>query len=212
MSANFQPFSSRKGLAIASLVLGIISIPTLGLFAVGGITGIILGAVALSKIKNNPQAYGGRSLAIAGIITSAVSLTMIFVFGLLDAIVLPQLQHVLYRGRETATFNSLQTIHAEQAQYKATNGRFATLRELAEASLIDKRYLDQEIVSSYVYTDSDVSEKTYCVHGTRASNSAATTDFVVCEDGIIRYIESKTKGIVKRGEGKRLFGDDSAAP
>jgi hypothetical protein len=34
----------------------------------------------------------------------------------------------------------------------------------------------------------------------------------VCEDGIIRYIESKAADRVKRGEGQPLSGDDPDAP
>jgi len=93
------------------LVLGIASIPTFGLLVVGGITGIILGAIALNRIKQNPQVYGGRNLAIAGIITSAVSLGLIAVWSLLAAIALPALQKGLKEGRQTAAINQLRTIH-----------------------------------------------------------------------------------------------------
>lgn len=209
MSANFQSINPRKGLAIASLVVGIISIPTFGLLAVGGITGIILGAVALSKIKNNPQAYGGKGLAIAGIVTSAVSL-ILFSLSIIAAIALPKLQQNLMRGRETAAVKSLLTIHQNQIQYKSLKGHYATLQELREAGLIDDTYLNGAIVSSYTYNDSDISEQTYCVHANRASNTAAARDFIVCEDGIVRYIESKAKGTVKRGEGRQLNGGNSA--
>ncbi|MDQ3009446.1 MAG: DUF4190 domain-containing protein [Acidobacteriota bacterium] len=190
MSANFHPVSGRKGLAIASLVLGIISIPTFGLFAVGGITGIILGAVALSKIKNNPQNYGGRGLAIAGIITSAVSLALIFVFGILGAIVLPRLQQSLKQGREIAAIKSLKMIYENELQYKQMNSRFATLEELATAELIDRNYVGNA-VSSYVYVSGGVSDKTFCIHATRVSETVAARDFVVCQNGVIRYNESK---------------------
>jgi hypothetical protein len=72
MSANLQSAKLRKGLAITSMVLGIAGIFTLGLLVVGAITSIILGVIALNKIKQNPQVYGGRSQAVAGIIASAV--------------------------------------------------------------------------------------------------------------------------------------------
>ena len=211
MSANFQSINPRKGLAMASLVVGIISIPTFGLLAVGGITGIILGAVALSKIKNDPEVYGGKGLAIAGIVTSAVSL-ILFSLSIVAAIALPRLQQSLMRGRETAAVKSLLTIHQNQIHYKSLKGHYATLQELGEAGLIDNTYLNSAIVGSYTYDDSDISEQTYCVHADRASNIAAARDFIICEDGIVRYLESKAKGTVKRGEGQRLNGGDSAAP
>ena len=84
------------------------------------------------------------------------------------------------------------------------NSRFATLDELAKSSLIDQNYLDGNAVSGYVYSSSGVSQKTYCVHAVRADDSVASRDFIICEDGIIRYVESKTPGLVKRGEGAEL--------
>jgi len=56
-------------LAAYSLVLGIASLVTLYLTAVPG---LILGIVALDKIKKNPEALKGRGLAIAGIVVSSV--------------------------------------------------------------------------------------------------------------------------------------------
>src|SRR5215475_14151315 len=101
--SNIQPApQTRKGLAVASLVLGIISIPTLGLLVVGAITAIVLGVIALGRIKKEPATYGGKGMAIAGIITSGVSLLLIAVFGILAAIAVPKLNENLRRGRETA--------------------------------------------------------------------------------------------------------------
>ena len=45
----------RTGLAIASLVLGVLGLPTLGLFGVGALTGIILGIIALVHANNRPD-------------------------------------------------------------------------------------------------------------------------------------------------------------
>ena len=63
-------------MAVASLVLGIISIPTLGLALVGAVVGIILGSLALRKANRDPATYGGKALAIGGIATSCVSLAV----------------------------------------------------------------------------------------------------------------------------------------
>jgi hypothetical protein len=156
MSANFQPVSSRKGLAIASLVLGIISIPTNGLFVVGAITGMFMGAIALSNSKTNPQVYGGKKLAIAGLLTSALSLPLIFVFGIIGS-----LQHGLMYGRENAAVKSLLTIRQNQTQYKSQKGHFGTLQELGEADLIEKSYANTADLCPYIYTASEVSTDTY---------------------------------------------------
>jgi uncharacterized protein DUF4190 len=202
MSANFsniqpQP-QTRKGLAIASLVLGIVSIPTLGLLGVGAITAIVLGAIALGRSKKEPAIYGGKGMAIGGIITSVVSLLLIPIS---VAITVPQMIHVLQQGRESAAIQTLRAIHNSEVNFEAMNSRFATLDELAKTSLIDRNYSGGNAVSGYVYSSSSISQETYCVHAVRAGDSVARRDFVICEDGIIRFAESKTPGLVKRGEG-----------
>lgn len=62
--------------AILSLVFGIASI-TIGWLCLGlplGILAIILGFVALSQVKRNPVQYGGKPLAIGGLVTGGIVL------------------------------------------------------------------------------------------------------------------------------------------
>lgn len=78
MDENMQngnvPQSEKKGLAIASMVLGICSIvpgwciPYLPF--VLGLIGVILGGVSLAKKQ------GGKGMAIAGLVTSIISLAI----------------------------------------------------------------------------------------------------------------------------------------
>lgn len=203
--SNIQPQpQTRKGLAIASLVLGIINIPTLGLLGVGAITAIVLGVVAIGRIKKEPATYGGKGMAIAGIITSVASLLLIPVFAIIGAIMVPQLTRGLQHGRESAAIRMLRTIHNIEMNFETMNSRFATLDELASSSLIDRNYSGGNAVNGYVYSTSGVSKKTYCVHAVRTGAAVASRDFVTCEDGIIRYVESRTPSLVKRGEGAEL--------
>jgi hypothetical protein len=67
-----------SGLAIASLVLGII-----WLYWIGSILAVIFGHVAISQMKKDPQ-IGGRGLAIAGLVLGYVgvaTLALILVAG-----------------------------------------------------------------------------------------------------------------------------------
>jgi hypothetical protein len=60
--------------AILSLVFGLASI-TIGWLCFGlplGILAIILGFIALSQIKKNPMQYGGKPLAIGGMVTGGI--------------------------------------------------------------------------------------------------------------------------------------------
>ncbi|MFP3965813.1 DUF4190 domain-containing protein [Actinomadura fulvescens] len=62
----------RKGLAVASLVLGVAGLPALMLCGVGlvlGVAGLILGVVAAVR-------GGGRNIAVMGIVCSVVTLVI----------------------------------------------------------------------------------------------------------------------------------------
>jgi signal peptidase I len=75
-SSPYTSSQTRKGMAAASLVIGVINILTLGLFLIGALAGLILGLVALRRSQREPALYGGAGYAIAGITTSAVSLVL----------------------------------------------------------------------------------------------------------------------------------------
>lgn len=132
------PAKPRKGLAITSLVLGIISIPTLGLCFVGGIAGIILGIIALNKAKSNPAQNAGRGLAIAGIVLSSLSI-LIAIPGILAAIAIPNVIKSQQVARELEALGEVVTIGHAQVRYSVTKGRgkFTNLRTLGEEGLID---------------------------------------------------------------------------
>ena len=79
--------SNVNGFAIAGLVLGIISLPLcfccLGLPF--NVLGLIFSAIALSQIKQQPQIYSGKGLALSGLICAIISLVLgliIFIFSL----------------------------------------------------------------------------------------------------------------------------------
>jgi len=211
MSVNYsdnQPQrQTRNGLAVASLVLGIISIPTLGLLGVGAITAIVLGSIALNRIKKEPAIHSGKGMAIAGIITSAVSLLLIAIFGIMAAVIAPQLLKSYQTNRESAAIQTLRTIHNSQALFQATKRRFGSLKELSEAGLIDENYAGGSPVSGYIYTSApEVTQDKYCIQATRQSPSTASRDFNVIEDGAIRSVESKTPSPIPHGEGAPIAG------
>jgi len=76
-------------LAIISMILGIMSVPTCfcscvfpGLNSPLAIAGLVLGIMALGKIKGNPQMFKGGGMAIAGIVTSAIGLLLVLLAAL----------------------------------------------------------------------------------------------------------------------------------
>jgi hypothetical protein len=76
--AGFVPVTRTNGLAIASLVLGV-----LWLFWLGSLVGLILGLVALKQIKQRKQ--GGRGIAIAGVVLSVLWLVGLIVAAIVGA-------------------------------------------------------------------------------------------------------------------------------
>src|SRR5687768_4592912 len=66
----------EQGLAIASLVCGILSI-VLCCSVFTGVPAIVLGIMAINKEKNDPGRYGGKGMAIGGIATGAVSILIL---------------------------------------------------------------------------------------------------------------------------------------
>lgn len=128
-------------------------------------------------------------------------LIVIAIIGILAAVAVPQLLDNIRLGRETATMESLRTIHNNQAHYSALRGRFGSLQELNEAGLIGANYV-RGAVSSYNYTsDGESTADRYCVQATRQSGTSAYRDFNVIEDGTIRFVESKSPSPVAHGDG-----------
>jgi len=71
----------RKGLAIASLCLGLVGLMTFGLLGVGAVIGLVLGGVAIWKATQAPTQYGGRGIAIAGVLMNAAGGVMAVILG-----------------------------------------------------------------------------------------------------------------------------------
>ena len=188
----------RKGMAIASLVLGIVSIPTCGLLGIGSIVGIILGVAALNRISRNPAEYGGKGMALGGIITSIVGLFLIAIYA---AIAIPQLNSMLKGGRDTAAIEMLNSIHLAEASFYATNHRYGTFQELAGADLFNRGVVNRGVFGGYIYTEAEVSEQAFCIQATRASDSVGYRDFNITEAGVVNYVEARQPAAVARGQG-----------
>ncbi|MFZ4515938.1 MAG: DUF4190 domain-containing protein [Acidimicrobiia bacterium] len=70
----YTPSAPLNGLALASMILGIVSIPALcfaGLGGFVGVAGVVLGIIALRQINRAATPAGGKGIAIAGIACGA---------------------------------------------------------------------------------------------------------------------------------------------
>ena len=76
MNSPIRINSQNQTLATISLVLGILGVVTICCY--GGLplgtAAVITGVIAMNQVKKDPQEFGGRGLAIGGIITGAISL------------------------------------------------------------------------------------------------------------------------------------------
>lgn len=108
--------AALSGMAVASLVLGILGFFSLGLAA---IPGVILGIVALVKIQKDPARLKGAGLAIAGI---CVSGTMLLFVPVMAALLLPALGKAKQRAQTIQCMNNIRQIDLALIMYADDHG------------------------------------------------------------------------------------------
>ena len=104
----------RSGMAIGSLVLGILGVLTCGLSA---IVGLILGIVSLVSIRKSLGRLTGQGMAIAGIVVSAVALLVIP--AVLLAILIPSLSAARDYARQTVALSNMHQLSMATHMYAA---------------------------------------------------------------------------------------------
>jgi len=118
----------KKGLAITSLVLGVMSVPLMCAFGLGLLTGLValvLGIVALVNANRSPAEYGGKGLAIGGIVASGLCALSV---PIIAAIAIPALLRARQSANEAATIGDIRTVISAEAAYSSANrGYYDTL-------------------------------------------------------------------------------------
>lgn len=103
--AQAPAVGQASGLAITSLILGILSLVCFGF--VTGIPAIICGHIAYSRARRSPQTYGGSGLAVAGFVLGYVGFFMTFI---LVALFLPALSRAKERAQSIQCANQMKQI------------------------------------------------------------------------------------------------------
>jgi hypothetical protein len=135
-----MPASRTSGLAIASLVLGV-----LGFCGITGLAGLILGILALAQIRRSAGTVKGTGLAVAGIIVSAVMLAALIIAAI--AVPLAIMKQQRQFGPGGPAFNPQPTLGRPQNWTSdpdrcAANVKAITLGALRSASGNDGRFPD----------------------------------------------------------------------
>ena len=115
-ASTTPPSPKTSGLAIASLVLGILGIVCI-LPILGAILAIILGLLALTQIGKSSGTIKGQGQAIAGIVLGGIGLVMIPVMSL--ALLLPALNAAREKARVAVCMNNLKQIGMAISLYSA---------------------------------------------------------------------------------------------
>ena len=117
--------SKNSGLAIWSLVLGILSLTLCSLFA--GIPAVICGHMASGRIKRSGGLLAGRGLALAGLITGYVSIGLgLLLVPMMLAIAVPNFVKARDTARKNACVNNLRQIDSAIRAFALDNNKQPT--------------------------------------------------------------------------------------
>lgn len=103
-----------SGLAIASLVLGILGCTS--------IIGLVLGIIALVRINDSRGTLGGRGVAIAGICVSSIMLLLVPIVATLAGLMLPALAKAKERAQTINCLSNVKQLGAAARTYATGSG------------------------------------------------------------------------------------------
>lgn len=124
------PAVARQGLAIASLILGILGVVCFGPLA--AIPAVITGHLAYSRARRQPLEYSGSGLAVAGLVLGYVGIVIGLI--ILPALLLPALAKARTKSVEIRCINNLKQLSIATRLYASDHtGIFPTnLLQLTE--------------------------------------------------------------------------------
>jgi prepilin-type processing-associated H-X9-DG protein len=144
------------GLAIASLVLGILAVSCLSILA--GIPALILGIIALNKIGKSAGTLTGKGLAIAGLVMGGVSFALLPITA---ALVLPAVVGARVKANEVQCLNNVRQCTLACEQYAQEHDK-----ALPTSWSDTKKYMLTEAVAQH------------CLHCPQTPGTAASYEIV----------------------------------
>jgi len=159
--------SSTSGLAIASLVLGLLSLITCSLLGVGALAAIICGHLAMSRIKSSNGAVGGRGMALTGLITGYLSLIVVVLL-MVISITVPIFASIEQKADQSASLRHAREIITACQVYAADHeGKFPESLEVllhenivTDASIFRESDLHDDTEMAFDYFGAGMNEST----------------------------------------------------
>lgn len=208
---NQKSHKTKNGLAITSLVMGIVGFPPVGIF-IGAILGAILGTifgtagfilgfgivilipltalisgiVAVRRTSKNPLEFGGKGMAIGGICCGGFVLLF---FPLIGAIAIPNLLAARRAANEGSAISSMRTLAGAETTLRQTKGTAcADLTVLGSNQLIDTVLAKGEKSGyRFIITKLPTARTDCAITATPSSESTGSRAFYYStEDGEIR--------------------------
>jgi hypothetical protein len=109
------------GLAVWSLVLGILALALVCIGPLFGIPAVICGHLAYSRIKRSAGALSGGGLALGGLITGYLSIALIPMIGMMAAIAIPNFVKARNTAQMNMCINNLRQIEDAKQQWALEN-------------------------------------------------------------------------------------------
>ena len=113
------PGETKYSLPVIALVMSGVGVCTFVTSAVG----VVLGIVALLRIRREPQ-LGGKGLAVAAILLPLAALP--FQAGIAAGIILPNVIRAQARAKQLECVTGLRQLWSEEVAFRARTGRWAT--------------------------------------------------------------------------------------
>lgn len=195
----------RKGMAVVAMLCGLLALPVMigGAVAaipfgapaaiLGALVGLVMTILALTlgiagtvRVNKNPAEFGGKGMAVAGIVLGCLLLFAAVPVGVIGAVAIPNLLAARRAANEAAAVGTLRTIASAQTTYYATagNGTYGSMEELIAAELLDPR-MEAATRNGYGFELSN-SGDSYELTATPADYpNSGMRSFYTSEDGVI---------------------------
>jgi len=198
---GFPPASETSGLAIGSLVCGLLLF-----FWPASLAAVIMGHISRSQIKNSGGRTTGAGMALAGLILGYIGISIVPLL-IIAAIAIPNFIRAKMAANDASTIGSLRTITVALVTYTTSYGKFPSrLADLGPAngavpSADAADLIDSELASGvksgyrfiYATGETDFNGKVLGYSLTAEPLTPGTTGryyFYTDQSGVMRYSSS----------------------